>query len=155
MSPLPTMIGRTAAVIAGLLLVAACEPQRNPLEPPPPPDDPVEPRVIRARVVRGVSGELVSDSVATHQLVEPILVLVQERELVLLEPFEELVPRDPLERILSGESGEIDAQNARIIEVAFLEWSGVSAENSVHDGADSFVVCDGRIRYQTIHYSVA
>jgi hypothetical protein len=40
-------------------------------------------------------------------------------------------------------------------EVAFLEWSGVSAENSVHDGADSFVVRDGRIRYQTIHYRVS
>lgn len=39
--------------------------------------------------------------------------------------------------------------------IAFLEWSA-SADNgaSVKDGADSFVIRNGRIVAQTIHYTV-
>lgn len=36
---------------------------------------------------------------------------------------------------------------------AFLEWSGESKEKMVSDGADAFIVEDGLIRFQAIHYS--
>lgn len=39
-------------------------------------------------------------------------------------------------------------------DVAFLEWSGQGDAGSVHDGADSFLVRDGRIHVMTIHYTV-
>ena len=38
-------------------------------------------------------------------------------------------------------------------EVAFLEWSAESPKARVDDGADSFVIRDGLIRVQTIHYT--
>lgn len=40
-------------------------------------------------------------------------------------------------------------------EVAFLSWSGRSPAGEVRDGADTFVIRDGRIAVQTIHYTVA
>lgn len=39
-------------------------------------------------------------------------------------------------------------------EYAFLEWQAESAESIVDDGADSFVIRDGLIVMQTIHYTV-
>lgn len=40
-------------------------------------------------------------------------------------------------------------------EVGFLEWTARAADGTrVEDGADSFVIRDGRIRAQTIHYTV-
>jgi predicted RNA-binding protein with PIN domain len=39
-------------------------------------------------------------------------------------------------------------------DVGFLEWTGESESAEVRDGADSFVVRDGRIVAQTIHYTV-
>ena len=39
-------------------------------------------------------------------------------------------------------------------EVAFLAWSGRSSAGTVHDGADTFLIRDGRILVQTIHYNV-
>lgn len=39
-------------------------------------------------------------------------------------------------------------------EVAFLVWSGRSPAGEVHDGADSFVIRNGRIVVQTIQYTV-
>lgn len=40
-------------------------------------------------------------------------------------------------------------------EIALMEWAAHAADGSrVEDGADSFVVRDGRIQAQTIHYSV-
>lgn len=36
---------------------------------------------------------------------------------------------------------------------AFLEWSANKGEEIVCDGADSFVVKDGKIVLQTVHYS--
>lgn len=42
-------------------------------------------------------------------------------------------------------------------DVGMLEWSGrcSSADTEVHDGVDSFVIQDGLIVAQTIHYSAA
>ncbi len=40
-------------------------------------------------------------------------------------------------------------------EIAFLEWSGTGRGASVHDGADSFLIRDGRIRAMTIHYTLS
>ena len=36
---------------------------------------------------------------------------------------------------------------------ALLEWSASKGKNLVKDGADSFVVEDGKITFQTVHYS--
>ena len=38
--------------------------------------------------------------------------------------------------------------------VAFLEWTAEAADTYVRDGADSFVIEDGWIVAQTIHYTV-
>ena len=38
--------------------------------------------------------------------------------------------------------------------VAFLGWSGRGGGRRVRDGADSFLIEEGRIRVQTIHYTV-
>jgi SnoaL-like domain len=37
---------------------------------------------------------------------------------------------------------------------AFLEWTGTSTTSTVQDGADSFVIENGKIVAQTIHYTV-
>lgn len=44
----------------------------------------------------------------------------------------------------------------RLIEgrVAFLEWTAEAARTRVRDGADSFVIENGWIAAQTIHYTV-
>lgn len=39
-------------------------------------------------------------------------------------------------------------------EVAFLEWTADAEGARVRDGADSFVIRDGRIVAQTLHYTV-
>lgn len=39
-------------------------------------------------------------------------------------------------------------------EYAFLEWQATSDLATVEDGADSFVIRDGLIRMQTIHYTL-
>jgi hypothetical protein len=39
-------------------------------------------------------------------------------------------------------------------DVGFLEWTATSEAVQVRDGADSFLVRDGRIVAQTIHYTV-
>ncbi|HYG83414.1 MAG TPA: nuclear transport factor 2 family protein [Verrucomicrobiae bacterium] len=36
---------------------------------------------------------------------------------------------------------------------AFLEWTATSGKKTVLDGADSFVIHDGKIVFQSIHYS--
>jgi hypothetical protein len=40
-------------------------------------------------------------------------------------------------------------------ELVFLEWRGFSDGCEVKQGADSFIIRDGRIVAQTIHYKVA
>lgn len=39
-------------------------------------------------------------------------------------------------------------------EIAFLEWRAVGRNSRIKDGADSFLVRDGRIQVMTIHYTV-
>jgi hypothetical protein len=39
-------------------------------------------------------------------------------------------------------------------EVGFLEWSGRSENAHVDDGADSYIIRNGKIVAQTIHYTV-
>lgn len=39
-------------------------------------------------------------------------------------------------------------------EVGLLEWTGDSSAGSVRDGVDSYVIRDGRIQAQTIHYTL-
>jgi hypothetical protein len=40
-------------------------------------------------------------------------------------------------------------------DVAFLEWEAESEAVRIDDGADAFVLRDGLIRWQTIHYTVS
>lgn len=40
-------------------------------------------------------------------------------------------------------------------EIGFFEWTGYSKNKKVEDGADSYVIRDGRIVAQTIHYTVS
>jgi hypothetical protein len=44
----------------------------------------------------------------------------------------------------------------RLVEgqIAFLEWTGETDAVEISDGADSFLISDGLIRIQTIHYTV-
>lgn len=46
---------------------------------------------------------------------------------------------------------------AMIVEqdVGFVEWAAESDRHVVRDGADSYVIQDGYIRAQTIHYTLA
>lgn len=56
-----------------------------------------------------------------------------------------------------AQGGTVDEDLARnyAADVGFLEWTARAADGSrVEDGADSFVIRDGRIRAQTIHYTV-
>ncbi len=48
------------------------------------------------------------------------------------------------------------AYRLRLIEdgIGLLEWSADSAAGSVRDGVDSYVISDGLIRAQTIHYTL-
>lgn len=39
-------------------------------------------------------------------------------------------------------------------ELAFLEWTATSPKGVVRDGADSYVIRNGRIVAQTIHYTI-
>jgi hypothetical protein len=39
-------------------------------------------------------------------------------------------------------------------EIAFLEWTAEAKGSRVRDGADSFLIRDGRIVVMTIHYTV-
>lgn len=39
-------------------------------------------------------------------------------------------------------------------ELGFLEWSGRGGQAQVDDGADSYLIQDGKIIAQTIHYTV-
>lgn len=39
-------------------------------------------------------------------------------------------------------------------EMAFLEWTATSEKSRIEDGADSYLIRDGRIRVMTIHYRV-
>lgn len=58
-----------------------------------------------------------------------------------------------LKRELPGATYEY---HTRLVEgeVAFLEWTAHSDGAQVEDGADSFVIRDGLIAAQTIHYTV-
>lgn len=46
--------------------------------------------------------------------------------------------------------------DVRLVEgdVAFLSWKGRSSAGHVRDGADTFVIRNGKIAIQTIHYTV-
>jgi hypothetical protein len=59
-----------------------------------------------------------------------------------------------LKKELPGASFTYTTRQA-VGEVAFLEWTAQADGAAVYDGADSFVVRDGRIVAQTIHYTVS
>jgi hypothetical protein len=45
-------------------------------------------------------------------------------------------------------------QRSTHADIAFLEWRAVGRESRVDDGADTFLIRDGRIHVMTIHYTV-
>lgn len=58
---------------------------------------------------------------------------------------------------LSSYLGEATFEYTNVLiedQVGFLEWTAKGSRGVVRDGADSFVVEDGLIAYQTIHYTV-
>ncbi len=57
---------------------------------------------------------------------------------------------DELARLVGGGSFRYD-ETLVCEEYAYLEWSAVGDSADVADGADSFVVSDGRIVMQTVH----
>jgi hypothetical protein len=60
---------------------------------------------------------------------------------------------DELERYLGGEEFEF---KTKLVDgdYAFLEWKGHNDNKHVFEGADSFVIQDGKIVMQSIHYCV-
>jgi len=68
----------------------------------------------------------------------------REGALELARLLEEELPKAPYvytNRLIAGR-------------IAFLEWTAEAAHSRVRDGADSFVIEDGWIVAQTIHYTV-
>ncbi|ODT25719.1 nuclear transport factor 2 family protein [Microbacterium sp. SCN 69-37] len=63
-----------------------------------------------------------------------------------------------LAELLNGQLPEAEfTYTARVVagEVALLEWTARASNGArVEDGADSFLIRDGRIQAQTIHYTV-
>lgn len=62
-----------------------------------------------------------------------------------------------LARLLQEELPEaVFRYGTRLVEgpYAFLEWTGQGGGRRVEDGTDSFVIQDGQIVAQTIHYTV-
>lgn len=62
----------------------------------------------------------------------------------------------PTEEVLSDHldrrrTGDLEGDLAP---VGMLQWSARSEDTEIHDGADSYLVRDGLIVAQTIHYSV-
>src|SRR5690242_7329803 len=67
----------------------------------------------RARVETGASA---GDELREAALAAVLrLLLVEERELVALEPLEELVPRDLLERLLAAPARVVDPEDPRVV----------------------------------------
>jgi hypothetical protein len=60
---------------------------------------------------------------------------------------------DLLERQVPGAVYEYTQRSVHE-DIAFLEWRAVGRDSVVQDGADSFLIRDGRIRVMTIHYTV-
>lgn len=62
-----------------------------------------------------------------------------------------------LAQLLREELGEATFEyRTRLVEgeMGFLEWSARGERGQVQDGADSYLIRDGRIIAQTIHYTV-
>ena len=62
-----------------------------------------------------------------------------------------------LAQLLREELGEATFEyHTRLVEgeVGFLEWSARGERARVEDGADTYVIRDGRIVAQTIHYTI-
>ncbi|WP_165988108.1 nuclear transport factor 2 family protein [Streptomyces sp. YIM 98790] len=62
-----------------------------------------------------------------------------------------------LARLLAGELPDAPyVYTSRLVagRIAFLEWTAEAARTRVRDGADSFVIENGWITAQTIHYTV-
>jgi len=64
--------------------------------------------------------------------------------------------RQLAELLRSELSDSIFEYRTRLVEgeMGFLEWTGRSASAQVDDGADSYLIREGRIVAQTIHYTV-
>jgi hypothetical protein len=64
--------------------------------------------------------------------------------------------RQLAERLSKELPNSVFEYRTRLVEgdIGFLEWSGRGDHAYVDDGADSYVIRDGKIVAQTIHYTV-
>lgn len=123
-------------------------------QPPPPPSD-EHPRrsardVIEAHLEQRRSGRVDDDLAANY-----------DADAVILSRWGTHLGHDGLRQLadkLAQELPGMDFSYDQVIvegDVGFLEWTGHAPDGShVCDGADSYVVSDGRIAAQTIHYIV-
>jgi hypothetical protein len=105
---------------------------------------------------------------STRQVFEDHLRLAQERELeldlkrnaddtVLLTSFGVFGGMREAHRILRKHLPNARSEYVRKLvhgEIAFLEWTADAEGTYADDGVDTFLIRDGRIRVQTIHYTV-
>lgn len=81
-------------------------------------------------------------------------------DIVVLTGFGVFVGRDQvrvLAELLEAQLPDATFEYTTVVvhdDVAFLEWTADGPTARVRDGADSFVIRDGRIAVQTIHYTV-
>src|SRR5690606_27979490 len=83
------------------------------------------------------------DAVAAHQLAEAavLLVLIEERELVVLERVEEVVPRQRLERALAAPARIVDAEDPGVVLVLpGADHPRRVTSPSLHPASDRLVV---------------
>jgi len=82
-----------------------------------------------------------------------------DREILILSSFGSFAGHDGVKEsagILAEKVGDAAFTYNRTLvngDFAFLEWSARTKTVTVCDGADSFVVRDGKIVVQTIHYT--
>ena len=79
---------------------------------------------------------------------------------ILLTGIGELRGHDGVRKSRSVLAGDIADASIEFLtclvadQYAFLEWRAIGREVQVEDGADAFVIRDGRIVMQAIHYTV-
>lgn len=104
--------------------------------------------VIHDHLMMRLSGEVAAD--IRENYAESVAVLTRSGEYRGLAGIE--AAAEELSRLVGDATFTFD-QTVISGEYAFLEWSAVDGHRKVSDGADSFVVHDGRIVMQTIHYT--
>jgi hypothetical protein len=105
--------------------------------------------VVDDHIRRRLEGDLEGDLAANY-----------DPEVVLLTGVGVFRGHDGVRRsaaLLADDLPDAEFEILTVLDVgdaAFIEWRATAPTVRTEDGADSFVVTDGRIRVQTIHYSL-